>query len=118
MPATVPYRVSPNLGPQLDEKFTGLPYWDSQLGVSDGSAAAGTIQPSYKLLNIETGNDGAQYIWVKANGAIAATPSTGTNVIVSANGNAATGAGNWWAPVSGVTSGQFFHARNKAWNAF
>lgn len=119
MPATVPYRVSPNLGPQLDEKFTTFPYWDSQVGISDGSQAAGTISPSYKVLNIETGNDGAQYIWVKSSATIAPTAGTGTNVIVTSTGTAAAGAGNWWAPPAGVAAANtWFHARNKAFNAF
>ena len=119
MPASVPYRVSPNLGPQLDEQFATIPYWDTQLGISDGSQAAGSISPSYKVLNIETGNDGAQYIWVKSSAIIAPTASTGTNVIVTAAGTAAAGAGNWWAPIAGVPAANtWFHARNKAFNAF
>lgn len=118
MPVSTPYRTTPQLGPQLDEIFTSLPYYDTQLGVSNGAQAAGTVEPSYRLLNKETGNDDADYVWTKAASTIAATATTGTNVIVSANGTSAAGAGGWWAPVAGVASGAWYHARSKAWNVF
>lgn len=118
MPVSTPYRTTPQLGPQLDEVFTSLPYWDTQLGVSNGAQATGTIEPSYRLRNKETGNDGADYIWVKASAAIAATASTGTQVTVTSTGTAAAGAGGWYAPVAGISNGAWFHARSKAWNAF
>lgn len=118
MAVSTPFRTTPQLGPQLDEVYTTIPYWDTQNGVSDGTQTAGTISPSYKVLNKETGNDGADYIWVKASAAIAATASTGTQVTVTFTGTAAAGSGGWYAPVAGIASGAWFHARSKAWNAF
>lgn len=109
-----PFRTSPQLGPRLSEVYNGLPYWDSQLGVG----YTVTPSPSYKLGNVETGNDGANYKWVKASAAIAATASTGTQVTATGSGTAAAGSGGWYAPVGGVPINAYFHARSKAWNAF
>lgn len=114
MAVTTPYRTTPQLGPQLDEVFVGLPYWDSQLGVG----YTVTPSPSYKLGNVETGNDGAFYKWVQASATIAATASTGTQVTATTDGKAAAGSGGWYAPVGGVPNGAYFHARSKAWNAY
>lgn len=103
-----PFRTTPQLGPQLDDVFTEIPYWD---------ATGNITEPSYKLLNKETGNDGADYIWVKAGSSnIAATASTGTQVQIDADGEATAGSGGWYAPVDGVPAGAYFHARSKPWN--
>ncbi len=103
-----PFRTTPQLGPQLNEVFTGLPYWDNLAGIT---------APSYKLGNKEVGNDGADYIWVQASAAIAATATTGTQVTVTTAGAAATGAGGYYTPPNvAITSGQYFHARRGAWN--
>lgn len=112
MANSVPFRTTPQLGPQLNEAFTGLPYWDLALpNVTD-------VEPSYKLSNRESGDDGQAYIWVKASAAIAATANTGTQVTVTAAGTAAAGSGGWYAPPAGVANGAYFHARSKAWNAY
>lgn len=104
-----PFRTSHNLGPQLNEVFTGLPYWDNLAGIT---------QPSYKLGNLEFGNDGAQYVWVQAGGAIASTATTGTQVTVTPAGAATTGSGGYYTPPGvAITSGQYFHARKGAYNA-
>ena len=104
-----PFRTSPQLGPQLNEVFATIPYWDDFGNITS---------PSYKLGNRETGNDGSDYIWVQASAAIAATASTGTQVTVTDTGTAAAGSGGWYAPPAGVASGSYFHARSKAWNAY
>lgn len=112
MPVTTPYRTTPQLGPQLDEKFTGLPYWDSQLGISSGTTG---ISPSYKLGNKEVGNDGHDYVWVQASAAIAAAASPGTQITITEPAfTAATGAGGYYAPITGVLINQYFHARKGA----
>ena len=104
-----PFRTTPQLGPQLNEVFTGLPYWDNLAGITS---------PSYKLGNVENGNDGAQYVWVQASAPIAATATTGTQVTVTPAGVATTGAGGYYSPVNlAITTGQYFHARRGAYNA-
>lgn len=119
MPASTPFRVTPQLGPQLDEVFATLPYYDSQLGISDGSQAAGTISPSYKLGDREWGNDGGEYFWVKASAGIAPTATTGTQVTITFPAyTVATGAGGFYTkPNTTIASGSFFHVRRGAFNA-
>jgi hypothetical protein len=114
MAVSKPYRTTPQLGPQLDEVFT-WPYWDTQLGISDGSQAAGTVSPSYLLGDKEVGNDGHDYVWVKASAGIAAAGAPGTQVTITEPAfTAATGAGGYYAPVGGVLINQYFHARKGA----
>lgn len=104
-----PFRTTPQLGPQLNEVFTGLPYWDNLAGITS---------PSYKLGNVEFGNDGAQYIWVQASANIASTVTTGTQVTVTPAGAAATGSGGFYTPPGvAITSGQYLHVRKGAYNA-
>lgn len=104
-----PFRTTPQLGPQLNEVFTGLPYWDNLAGIT---------APSYKLGNVEFGNDGAQYIWVQASAGIASTATTGTQVTVTPAGAAATGSGGFYTPPGiAITSGQYLHVRKGAYNA-
>lgn len=85
MANSVPFRTTPQLGPQLNEVFSGLPYWDLT-GIPGATSVAtpisGVTSPSYKIGNVETGNDGAQYMWVRSNGVIAASgaPATGLGV--------------------------------------
>jgi hypothetical protein len=112
MANAIPFRTTPQLGPQLDETFTSLPYWDLALPNVSG------VEPSYKLGNRESGDDGQAYVWVKASAAIDATASTGTQVTVTSTGTAAAGSGGWYAPVGGVPINAYFHARSKPWNAF
>ncbi len=112
MANSVPFRTTPQLGPQLNEVFPTLPYWD---------ALAGITIPSYKPGNKEVGSDGHDYVWVQASAAIAATPTTGTQVILTetaTNMAAATGAGGYYTlpglaiPINGWT-----HVRKGAANA-
>lgn len=109
MPNSVPFRTSPQLGPQLDDVYVGLPYWDLGLGV--GLPTIGTeAQPSYKLGNRETGNDGYDYIWLQ-NG--------GTNLAANARANfnattfvaTANGTGVVQGPPVVVPANAYFHAR-------
>lgn len=109
MANSVPFRTSPQLGPQLNEKFTALPYWD---------ALAGITIPSYKPRNKEVGDDGHDYIWVQASAAIAATPTTGTQVTLTetaTNATVATGAGGYYTlPGVAYANGDWFHVRKGA----
>jgi hypothetical protein len=108
------FRTTPSLGPQIDEVFTGVPYWDEQTGLMIDATAA----PSYRLGNKEFGSDGAEYIWVQASANIASTNTTGTQVTVTTAGAAATGSGGYYTPpATAITSGQYFHARKGAYNA-
>ena len=111
MATSVPYRTSPQLGPQLDDVFTGLPYWDTQLGLTTGTSS--TVEPSYTLGNRETGDDGAVYMWVKANGTIASN-ANGVQLAIAAGTYLATtgGTSGWWSPANTpLVAGQYFHAR-------
>lgn len=107
------FRTTPELGPQIDEVFTGVPYWDSQLGLSTAAADA---DPSYRLGTKEVGSDGHDYVFVKASADIAATPATGTQVTVTEPGfTVATGAGGYYTPPGvAITTGQFLHVRKGA----
>lgn len=114
MANSVPFRTTPQLGPQLDDVFVGLPYWDlSNVQGAGGTTVSGITEPSYKLGNRESGNDGAVYIWVQASAAIASTATTGTQVAITAPAyTAATGTGGWYSPPGvAVPSGAYFHAR-------
>ena len=112
MANAVPFRTTPQLGPQLDEVFTGLPYWDLGMLRTDAT-------PSYKLGDVERGDDGGEYIWVQASANIAATATTGTQVTITFPAyTVATGAGGWYTPVNtAIVSGQYFHVRRGARNA-
>lgn len=107
MANSIPFRTTPQLGPQLNEVFTGLPYWD---------ALAGITQPSYKLGNKEVGNDGHDYVWVQASANVASTPTTGTQVTLTEPAfTVATGAGGYYTPPGvAVTAGQYLHVRKGA----
>lgn len=101
------FRTTPQLGPQLDDVFTTLPYWD--LG-------ARVTTPSYKLGNKEVGDDGHDYVWVQASANIAATATTGTQVTITEPAfTVATGSGGYWTPpATAIVSGQYFHVRKGA----
>lgn len=115
MANSVPFRVTPQLGPQLSDVFTGVPYWDSTLGVGTSL----TADPSYKLGNVEIGDDGREYYWVKASADIAATATTGTQVVITVPAyTVATGSGGFYTPINtAIVSGQFFHVSRGARNA-
>lgn len=116
MANSVPFRTTPQLGPQLDDVFNGLPYWDltGVQGATDLVAPlSGITEPSYKLGNVETGDDGAQYMWVKANGVIASN-AAGIQLAIALPGYLATtgGTSGWWTqPNTALVAGQYFHAR-------
>ena len=114
MANSIPFRTTPDLGPQLNAVFTGLPYWDLN-GVQNASGVpiSGITSPSYKLGNVEIGSDGARYMFVKANGTIASNVS-GVQLAITFPGYLATSGGTsgWWSPASTpIVAGQFFHAR-------
>src|SRR6478609_2554430 len=118
MPNSVPFRTTPQLGPQLNSVFTGLPYWDMTGVTKSGTIVSGVTAPSYKLGNVEMGNDGAEYYWVQASADIAATANTGTQVTVTFPAyTVATGAGGFYTPPGvAIKSGQYFHVRRGAAN--
>lgn len=119
MANSVPFRTTPQLGPQLDDVFTGLPYWD-MTGVTDGgTVVSGVTSPSYKLGNVEQGDDGREYVWVQASADIAATATTGTQVVITVPAyTVATGSGGFYTPVNtAIVSGQYFHVSRGAKNA-
>lgn len=103
------FRNTPQLGPQLDEVFTGLP----------GYEAPGITDPSPQLLTRETGSDGHDYIWVQASANISSATGNGTQVTIDeSEGEAASGSGGWYAPPGvAITSGQYFWARKGAIDA-
>lgn len=110
MANSVPFRTSPQLGPQLDDVFVGLPYWDlSGVQGTGGATVSGVTEPSYKLGNRETGNDGHDYIWVQ-NGT-AALAASATVTIDEDTWVATAGAGGATAPAVAVPAGAYFHAR-------
>lgn len=122
MPTSIPFRTTPQLGPQLDDVFVGLPYWDLTgiQGVTTvDNPVSGLTEPSYRLGNVERGNDGGEYIWVKASADIAATATTGTQVTITFPAyTVATGAGGWYTPVNtAIVAGSYFHVRRGAANA-
>lgn len=116
MANSVPFRTTPQLGPQLNEVFAGLPYWDLALGLSYGSTVP---KASYKLGNVERGDDGGEYFWVQASADIAATATTGTQVTLTFPAyTVATGAGGFYTvPNKAVKSGDYIHVRRGAFNA-
>lgn len=110
------FRTTPQLGPQLDEVFTGLPQWDGALGIQNADTG---VTPSYKLGNKEIGSDGGEYFFVKASADIASTANTGTQVTITFPAyTVATGSGGFYTPPGvAITSGQYFHVRRGAHNA-
>lgn len=111
------FRITPSLGPQLDEAFPAEgAYWDNQLAI--GYPAA-TLEPSYKLGSVVRGNDGGEYFYVKASAAISATATTGTQVTLTFPGyTIATGAGGFYTtPNLAVPINGYIHVRRGAYNA-
>lgn len=103
------FRTSPQLGPQLDDVYSGIPFYDP----------SNVSEPSYRLGDKEIGSDGGEYFWVKASADIAATDTTGTQVSVTFSGwTVATGSGGFYTPpATAVKSGDYFHVRRGAYNA-
>lgn len=110
------FRTTAQLGPQIDIKYVGLPYWD--LGMEAGKAATAAIDPSYRLGNREFGSDGGEYIWVKASAPIAATATSGTQVLITVPAfTAATGSGGFFTePGVAYAAGDFMHVRRGGHN--
>lgn len=110
MANSIPFRTTPQLGPQLDDVFVGLPYWDlGGIQGAGGAIVSGITEPSYKLGNRETGNDGYDYIWVQNGDAELAA-----NARVNINDDFVTTAaasGALQGPNVAVPAGAYFHAR-------
>jgi len=110
MANSVPFRTTPQLGPQLDDVFVGLPYWDlTGIQGAGGATISGVTTPSYKLGNRETGDDGYDYIWVQ-NGATALAASARVNMS-TAFVTTANASGVLQAPAVAVPANAYFHAR-------
>lgn len=111
------FRTDPQLGPQLDVKYVGLPYWD--LGMQAGKATGATIAPSFKLGDAAFGSDGGEYRFVRASATITATASTGTQVEITVPAyTVATGTGGWYTePGVAYAEGDLLHVRRGAHNA-
>lgn len=99
-----PFRTTGQLGPDL-----------TQVVSTDGVFYDGGEIVSPVVGTRETGDDGHDYIWVRASAAIASA-SPGTEVTITEPAfTAATGAGGFRAPEStAVASGEYFWARKSA----
>lgn len=106
---TTPIRATPTLGPGLGSSEAPLHYEDRPVtfikdGVSDGPKA------SYPLGTKVTGSDGYDYVFCKAGADLAVDARVDID-----EGNdyeaTASGTGSWVVKVDGVSSGDYFHAR-------
>jgi hypothetical protein len=104
MPVSVPFRITPSLGPGL-RVSRATNHWDTI------SPNTGAQTPSYQLGTVVVGNDGRDYIYARATPAFAANArmdiADGT-FLATANAS-----GAWMAPVA-VAAGDAFHARRFA----
>lgn len=93
------FRTNPSLGPDIDQISTGF-YWDS---INSSS------KPSYQLGTKMKGNDGYEYMFVKAG---ASNIAAATQVTVTTDGTfvATAGSGGFYT-VAAVPANSFFHAR-------
>lgn len=96
------FRTDPQLGPGISAVITAPAWYDGmQISV-----------PSYQLGQIHQASDGHEYIWVQASANISAASAPGTQVTIADPAfTAESGSGGWYAPIEGVASGQYFHAR-------
>lgn len=93
------FRITPSLGPDLEQHALQF-YWDL-------NAPVGT--PSYKLGTKVIGQDGHDYVLVKAAANIA---TAGTDVTINETTWVATaGAGTFETPVASILADEYFHAR-------
>lgn len=97
MPTTSPFRMNPSLGPNLWQVVKAGQVW------YEGSRQI--ISPQFG--DTAFGDDGFEYMFVQATGAIASAAAPGTQVTITLNATspratAATGAGGWYAPTSAV----------------
>lgn len=101
---TSPFRTTPQLGPNLHQVVDDTNVWYD---------AANRVSP--KVGTRETGDDGHEYVFVRASAAIAAASAPGTQVSITEPAmTAASGSGGFYAPVAGVASGDYFWARKGA----
>lgn len=106
---TTPFRTNPNLGPNLSQVVKKDAVWYAGAGRS----ANGTGQiSSPQTGDVSWGDDGREYMWVEASGAITVAASPGTQLTLTDNGvgtsprfTVAAGAGGWYAPHTGFYSG-------------
>lgn len=100
------FRTTPQLGPQLDQVYSGIPFYDGP----------GITSPSYQLGVVEKGSDGHDYVWVMASATITAASGNGTQVALTLpDGTAEAGSGGWYAPPDvALGEGDYFHARKGA----
>jgi hypothetical protein len=109
------FRSDGSLGPALTKAYS-ISTTDGNLNHFD-TFTADPISP--QLGTVTRGADGGEYFWVEASADIAATATTGTEVIMTfATHSVATGAGGLYTPPGlAVTTGQQVHVRRGAWNA-
>lgn len=94
------YNITPSLGVDLDY-VGGMPYYD-----------ANQAAPSPKLGSKVVGDDGHDYVWVKASAGVAANTAV---TITEPAFTAAGGAGGFTTPATkAVANGQYFWARKTA----
>lgn len=106
---TSPFRITPNLGPDLHQVVKSDQAWYE--GAGRGAAGAG------QAMSPQTGvtafaDNGREYMWVEASGSITVASSPGTQVTLTDNGasadprfTVAAGSGGWYAPHSGFYTG-------------
>lgn len=101
---TSPFRTTPQLGPNLHQVVDDTGVWYD---------TGNRVSP--KVGTREMGDDGHEFVFVRASSAIAAAASPGTQVTITEPAfTAASGAGGFYAPVAGVASGDYFWARQGA----
>lgn len=99
-----PFRTTPQLGPNLHQVVDDTGVWYDRPNL-----------PSPKVGTREFGDNGHDYIFVRASAAIAAAAAPGTQVTITEPAfTAAAGAGGFYAPVGGVPNGDYFWARKGA----
>lgn len=106
---TSPFRTNPSLGPNLWQvvraSAAGASWYDPK----------GIVSP--KVGDTAKGDDGHDYVFVQATGAIAAAGAPGTQVTITEPAmTAAAGAGGFYAPnntvmTTALASGDYFWAR-------
>lgn len=93
------FRITPSLGPDL-EMHALQNYWDLNRAVT---------VPSYPLGSKVIGQDGHEYVYVKAAANLA---TAGTDVTINETTWVATaGAGTYETPVANILADEYFHAR-------
>lgn len=118
---TSPFRMNPSLGPDLHQVVKADLAWYE--GAGRGAAGAGQAM-SPQTGDTAFGDDGHEYMWVEATGAITVAASgEGTQVTLTINApgtdprvTAAAGTGGWYAPTAvfytgTIAAGDRFWAR-------